>query len=58
MRFSKEELEWLEDRICNKVLPTPMIMRHEYGIGQCQRCLDVLQAFLDEVRDEIKREED
>jgi len=52
MKFTREQIEWLEDRLCNKVAPTPMLMRYKYGIGQCQRCLDVIQAMIDEVRDE------
>jgi hypothetical protein len=59
MKFTTEQVDWLADRICNKVLPVPMLMRFRYGIDPCQKCLDVVEELLDEIRsleDDAKRE--
>ena len=48
--FTEEQLRWLEDIICNKVLPAPMIMKNRWGIGQCGGCLDGILGMLETVR--------
>ena len=48
--FNEEQIEWLEDFICNKVLPRPMMMRNRWGYAQCNQCLDGIMWMLETVR--------
>ena len=48
--FDEKQIQCMEDYICNKLLPRPMIMRNRWGIGQCGDCVETIMIMLETVR--------
>lgn len=43
------EVSWLEDKILNPLFIIAL-MRHRFGLGQCQRCIEAVERIEKTIR--------